>query len=117
MSYDKKTWVTGEVITATAMNHIEDGIASITSEVAAAHGQDTASNNTLAARLNDMIIISDTEPDSLNNEIWINSSTASPNNPIEIPTEEEFEALRDSIIEQYSELEERVKALEARISQ
>ncbi len=28
MSYDKQTWVTGEVITAAKLNHMEDGIAS-----------------------------------------------------------------------------------------
>lgn len=26
MSYDKQTWVSGEVITATGLNHMEDGI-------------------------------------------------------------------------------------------
>lgn len=26
MSYDKQTWVSGEVITATKLNHIEDGL-------------------------------------------------------------------------------------------
>lgn len=33
MSYTKQTWASGQVITATKLNHIEDGIAAVEAEI------------------------------------------------------------------------------------
>ena len=43
MAYTKKTWTTGEILTATGMNNIEDGIAANDTAI-------TELNNTVAAR-------------------------------------------------------------------
>lgn len=44
MSYDKHTWETGQIITATDMNHIEDGIENLDSQI---NDSNTGINKTL----------------------------------------------------------------------
>lgn len=41
MSYEKQTWNTGDIITATKLNHIEDGIANVILIVNSIYDEDT----------------------------------------------------------------------------
>ena len=45
MSYIKKTWETGQIITATDMNHIEDGILNIDTQINGTNGISITLNN------------------------------------------------------------------------
>ena len=45
MSYIKKTWETGQIITATDMNHIEDGILNIDTQINSTNGISITLNN------------------------------------------------------------------------
>ena len=96
-TYSPHTWTTGEVITREKMNKIEDGIAAIDTEIAAARGEGGSGSGSLGQRIDDIVIVSNTEPTSEDNEIWINTSTSGLNTPIEIPTQEEFENLENMI--------------------
>ena len=56
--------------------------------------------NTLGNRIDDLVMIQNTQPTSINNEIWVDSSETE---TIEIPSYEEYENLLNGIGEQYDE--------------
>lgn len=93
MAYEPTQWKAGDIITSSKMNKIERQLASNTAEIESAIGDSDSTLGSLETRINDMIIISDTQPDSENNEIWINGSGRG----IQIPTYEDFNSLVDSI--------------------
>lgn len=96
MGYDKTNWAIGDIITQRKMNKIEEGLEDITQEVYDARGINP-SQGTLTTRLDDMIIISDTQPSAANNEIWVKNI----NSYTQIPTYAEFIALKNSIAPDY----------------
>ena len=92
-NYNPTNWTTGDVITAELMNKIETALAGVSEAInTAATG--AGDSGSLGQRLQDMIEVTNTQPTSPNNEIWI-----VPNSTREtaVPTYEEFEGLRDSI--------------------
>lgn len=126
MAYSKNTWATGDVITAEKLNSIENAVGNVSSsvdsmapsvakidniestvedlsaEIASARNYNSSGTaNTLGGRIDELVRISNTQPGG-NNEIWVNSNS----NTImetQVPTYSEFEALRDSIAQEYSE--------------
>lgn len=113
-SYIKTTWEQGDLLTEENMNKIENGIedicdvinvnneaietaiGNIRAEITEASG---AVGSTLGQRIDDLVILSDTQPQNKpNNEIWVNTSTVT---NVSVPTYEEFEALEHSIASEY----------------
>lgn len=102
MAYTAKhTWNVGEVITKAKMDAIEDNVQELINEVTGARTYSGQSSNTLGARIDDLVIVSDTTPTEPNNEIWLNTSNGATIS-VEVPDMEDFENLRDSIAEEYS---------------
>ena len=85
--YEAQNWATGDVITKNKIQHIEDGIAAIDAELVGARREGGSTTGTLGERLNDMIIVSETQPISDNNELWIKSTTTE----VQVPTYEDME--------------------------
>lgn len=98
MAYEPTEWKAGDVITGSKMNKIEAQLAANTEEIEEARGKGGSASGSLGARIDDMIILSDTQPTSTDNEIWIRSSSSG---GIVVPTYEELENVRDSIAEVY----------------
>ena len=104
-SYTKNTWTPGDVITAERMNNIEEGIDNVVQEINGNGGQGTLWN-----KIDDMILISPTQPTSPNNEIWVNSDSAT---NVQVPTYAEFENLESGI----AELQNTITTLTTRINE
>lgn len=91
MSYIKKTWVTGEIIQERDLNNIENGIYNLDQEVNSPEGS-------IAEKIDNIVQISDTQPQSDFNKIWVKGD----NSGVQIPTYNEFEDLMYNIAEEYS---------------
>ena len=96
---DKHTWQVGEVITQGKMNNIEDNIQALVNEVTSARTYSGQSSNTLGARIDDLVIVSDTTPTEPNNEIWLDTSNTegSGTRTVEVPSMEDLHNLESSI--------------------
>lgn len=96
---DKHTWQVGEVITQGKMNNIEDNIQALVNEVTGARTYSGQSSNTLGARIDDLVIVSDTTPTEPNNEIWLDTSNTegSGTRTVEVPSMEDLHNLESSI--------------------
>lgn len=91
--YTAQSWETGDVITKEKLNNIEQGLAAIDTEITGARGSGSASG-TLGKRIDDLIMVQDTQPTSTDNEIWIRST----GNGVQVPTYEEFEDLVENTV-------------------
>ena len=89
--YTPQSWETGDVITKEKLNNIEQGLAAIDTEVTGARGSGSASG-TLGKRIDDLIMVQDTQPTSTDNEIWIRSTGEG----VQVPTYEEFNGLKSN---------------------
>ena len=91
MSYSKKIWNTGEVINASNLNNIENGIYDLDQAINSPSGS-------LSEKLDQMVQVSDSQPQDANNKIWVKGN----GNGIQVPTYDEFEDLMYDIAEEYS---------------
>lgn len=91
MSYNKKIWSTGEIIQQGALNNIEEGIYALDQAI-------NSPTNGLSEKLDQMVQVSDSQPASANNKIWVKGNGSG----IQIPAYGEFEDLCDSIADEYS---------------
>lgn len=90
--YVPNTWATGDLITATKMNNIEEGIAAIENDIYTGEGN-------LASQVKTMIEVKTTQPSSAYNKLW-----AQPDNEdgVLVPTEEELEDAVNMIAETFA---------------
>lgn len=91
--YTAQSWNTGDVITKEKLNNIEQGLAAIDTEITGARGSGSASG-TLGKRIDDLIMVQDTQPTSTDNEIWVRSTGEG----VQVPTYEEFEDLVENTV-------------------
>lgn len=87
--YASKEWADGEVITATKMNNISGSLHQIDSEIINARTKGKSANDTIGKRIDDLIVVSDSKPTSVNNTIWIKDT----GNEVQIPTYSELNNL------------------------
>ena len=86
--YTAQDWENGDIITKEKLTNIEDALEAIDAEVTGARGSG-ASAGTLGKRIDDLVMVQDTQPTSEANEIWVRST----GNGVQVPTYEEFTAL------------------------
>lgn len=86
-NWTPRTWQPGDPIKAEYMNNIEDQINAITNEIIDARNYGEGQSGSLGSRIDNMIIYSNNEPTSADNELWIQPQNTS----IQVPTYEEFE--------------------------
>lgn len=91
--YTPQEWENGDVITKEKLDNIEAGIAAIDTEITGARGSGSSAG-TLGKRIDDLIMVQDTQPISEANEIWVRSA----GNGVQVPTYEEFEDLVENTV-------------------
>ena len=91
--YTPQEWENGDVITKEKLDNIEAGIAAIDTEITGARGSGSSAG-TLGKRIDDLIMVQDTQPTSEANEIWVRST----GNGVQVPTYEEFETLTNNTV-------------------
>lgn len=90
--YVPNTWATGDLITATKMNNIEEGIAAIENDIYTGEGN-------LASQVKTMIEVKATQPSSAYNKLWAQPDNE---NGVLVPTEEELEDAVNMIAETFA---------------
>ena len=91
--YTAQDWENGDIITKEKLTNIEDALEAIDAEVTGARGS-SASAGTLGKRIDDLVMVQDTQPTSEANEIWVRST----GNGVQVPTYEEFEDLVENTV-------------------
>ena len=90
--YSPTEWVTGDLITAERVNHIEQGIKNIEDDIYTGEGN-------LADQVKTMIEVSDTQPESSYNKLWVKSTNEE---GVLIPTASELDDVSNIIAEAFS---------------
>ena len=85
-NWTPKTWEAGEIITAGKMNILENQVGALTDEIEGARSYGEGTSGSLGARIDNMIIYSENQPSSADNELWIQSQS----NSIQVPTIEDL---------------------------
>ena len=101
-NWTPKTWQPGDPIKAEYMNNIENQINTITNEITDARNYGEGQSGSLGSRIDNMIIYSENQPLSADNELWIHPQTTS----IQVPTYEEFENEVNRINDVENEIDE-----------